>query len=155
MLGNVLNNTVLEYDPLNGGAWKKINDLPSPRVGFTLNVLGDLIYATGGHSNNGTISIIDVYDTVMDDWIEQIEMPKALSWHSTSVHENSLLVFGGCHFWNGLNFNPIALDFSDSVFQIYPLGDGKFVSPSEVFFTTQGWIKTQQKLPQGEWNAAE
>jgi len=129
---------VYMYDP-DLDQWIPKTKLLSPRMGMSINVLGDKFYVIGGHSPQGTVSVIDVYDPIQDKWVDQIKMTEGRSWHGSVIIDGELYVIGGTHFYQGWGWPP--QDILSSV-EKYSLGEPKFlVNPHEKLPSTWASIK--------------
>ena len=68
--------TVEEYDPVKD-TWTKKADMPTPRAGIGIGVVGGLIYVLGGTSDGRTACpAVEVYDPATDTWTSKGTMPE-------------------------------------------------------------------------------
>ena len=70
--------------------------LPTPREGLTVAVLGDELYALGGHtSGGGATAAVESYNPGSDSWTSRAPLPLARTWLAAAVIDDTLYAVGG------------------------------------------------------------
>ncbi len=94
-------HTVEEYDPATD-TWTAKSEMPTARQGLSVSVVNGKMYAIGGGvSSSASYSKIDTFSTVeeyvpeSDTWTTKSPMPTARGWHSASVLDGKIYIFGG------------------------------------------------------------
>jgi N-acetylneuraminic acid mutarotase len=136
--GWTLSRAVFTYDPKKD-SWVEKTDMPTPSVGFSLSIVNNNIYVIGGHSAEGTISVINVYDPVKKIWTDdQINMTAGRSFLGSQTVDNKIYVMGGSDFFDGLgNLRNIL-----SIVEEYTPDINFLVMPKDSISSTWGSIKT-------------
>lgn len=62
------------YDPVTD-TWAQKAAIPTPRSGFSVGVVNNLLYAFGGTGGDGLLTTTEVYDPQTDLWISKAPMP--------------------------------------------------------------------------------
>jgi N-acetylneuraminic acid mutarotase len=70
-------------------------DMPTPRFGLTTSVVDRKIYAIGGGSTGGTITVVEEYDPATDTWMRKADMPTGRAFFSASVVNGKIYAIGG------------------------------------------------------------
>ena len=95
-------STVEEYDPVTDN-WSTKSEMPTARQGLTSSVVDGKIYVIGGGesptagSYGGTESYttVEEYNPETDTWTTKSPMPTARLFHSASVVDGKVYIFGG------------------------------------------------------------
>jgi RNA polymerase sigma factor (sigma-70 family) len=132
-------NTVWEYNPITD-SWRKMADMPTARLGHTTSVLNGKIYAIGGETGElanvrKALRTVEVYDPEKNQWETKNDMPKNLEWHSASVINNKIYIFGGSEGY--------PIKFESTVFEYDP-GEGQSINFKGKLPTTWGETKLAQ-----------
>ena len=81
---NFAKNTVEKYDPIEN-TWTALTSLSEKRTGLSTGLLGDQLYVFGGKNLVGsTLSSVEVYDLLTEQWSEGVTMPQALR-HTSAI----------------------------------------------------------------------
>lgn len=84
---------VADADAAN--SWTKLANMPTSRYGLGLAVVSGKIYAIGGLSDNGELSVNEMYDPIANRWSTKTAMPTARAGFAIAVHESKIYVIGG------------------------------------------------------------
>jgi len=89
-------NLVHAYDPLTD-SWTRLADLPVVRSHFEPGIFthDDLIFITGGRSDDLHLDDISYYDPVTDQWQQYCDLPVSLLAPGAKVIGNKLIVTNG------------------------------------------------------------
>ncbi|MHC4538325.1 MAG: Kelch repeat-containing protein [Planctomycetota bacterium] len=89
-------STVEEYDPATD-TWATKADMPTARYGLSTSVVGGIVYAIGGLSQDDSyLSTVEAYDPATDTWVPMGDtMPTGRYSLGTSVVDNSIYAIGG------------------------------------------------------------
>ena len=91
---------VERYNPAVGGSWERVASLNQDRGGLGVAVVGDKIYAIGGHEYEIHVTYqmggwLEVYDPPTDTWTFGTPMPTPRTHFATAVVENRIYTIGG------------------------------------------------------------
>jgi DNA-binding CsgD family transcriptional regulator len=93
-----LSPIVERYSPLNN-AWTKLKDKPTSVMGIQAGVIGGRIIVPGGVGSSGKpLDILEIYDTMTDQWQTGTPIPEAVSAYALAVLDGKVYLFGG---WDG------------------------------------------------------
>lgn len=97
-------SSVEEYDPITN-KWTKKADMLTGRAGLSASTVNGFIYVIGGQTASGekvflnerpvSLSIVEKYDPVMDNWIKISDMPTARYAITTAEVNGKIYVLGG------------------------------------------------------------
>ena len=72
---NLKNSAIVEeYDPKTN-SWTRKADMPTPRHGHSIVVIGDNILVIGGYTENGATGVVEQYDAKSNKWTSKSNMP--------------------------------------------------------------------------------
>jgi len=114
---------VEEYDPVKD-TWTKKADMPTPRAGIGVAVVGGLIYVLGG-TNDGLTACpaIEVYDPATDTWTSKGTMPEPRCDFCAITIGQKICALGGLSGgWPGF-VDDSAIVFTNSVVFFDPASD--------------------------------
>ncbi|MFC2037950.1 Kelch repeat-containing protein [Chloroflexota bacterium] len=93
--------TVELYDPVSD-TWETKSPMPTARQALSTSVVNGKIYAIGGgvslddwYGIVETYSTVEEYDPATDTWTIKASMPTSRGWHSASVIDGKIYIFGG------------------------------------------------------------
>ncbi|UCG88145.1 MAG: hypothetical protein JSW71_06275 [Gemmatimonadota bacterium] len=80
--------------------WTPKADMPTPRWSPASSVVNGKIYIIGGTvadtgNRRANLQAVEVYDPETDTWIQEVDMPTARGWLSSSVVDGKLYAIGG------------------------------------------------------------
>jgi N-acetylneuraminic acid mutarotase len=108
------------YDPATN-TWTTKAPMPTPRIGLSLAVLNNKIYAIGGatYSDGKLIALntVEEYDPETDSWRSCESMPTPRGWLCTEVVSGTIYAIGG---WNGTSVVNVNEAFTPSGQQSVP-----------------------------------
>jgi N-acetylneuraminic acid mutarotase len=80
----------------DGGSWRTLAPMPTPRAGVAVAAVSFRIYVVGGFEADGSASSkVEVYDTQADAWKELAPLPAARHHAVAAEWHSNLFVFGG------------------------------------------------------------
>ena len=87
------------YDPATD-TWSNAVGMPTPRVGLSVTVMDNIIYAIGGQlnyefTNPEQVAAVEAYDPNANSWSTKAPLPLALSFFSTDAVNGKIYLIGG------------------------------------------------------------
>ncbi|MCI0434022.1 MAG: hypothetical protein L0271_10265 [Gemmatimonadetes bacterium] len=85
-----------EYDPVTNH-WTSKTQMPTPRAGAAVGVIGDLIYVVGGGVPwpIDVTTVVEVYDPATDSWSARPSLQTPRMFAAAAVVDEKLFVMGG------------------------------------------------------------
>jgi hypothetical protein len=127
-------NGLVEFEP-QGQKWTSLARMPTFRFALSGAMVDGKIHAIGGMDwGLNTLSTVEIYDILKDEWIPGKEMPSRRSHFGNScVVDGKIYIIGGTPDW------PIGLSTNE---QYTPEGWRRIsVSPAKKETSTWGWIR--------------
>ena len=75
--------------------WTTKTGMPTARFGLSSCVVDRKIYAIGGGSTGGIITVVEEYDPATDTWMRKADMPTGRAFFSASVVNGKIYAIGG------------------------------------------------------------
>ena len=89
--------TAWRYDPATN-AWTAVADMPTPRGGPAVAVVGGILYAIGGGEGFSAVNTVEAYDPASDRWTARSPMPTARGFMGIAETNGRIYVLGGFMF---------------------------------------------------------